>query len=84
MVKLLNNSPALKVFEVGHTDSASGLEANVKLSLDRAAAVVKAIAARGVAAQRLKYAGLGPYSPVASNETEEGRAKYRRVELVKQ
>ena len=84
MVKLLNASPALKVFVVGHTDSAGNLESNLKLSLDRAAAVVKAIAARGVAAPRLKPAGLGPYAPVVSNDTDEGKAKNRRVELVKQ
>jgi OOP family OmpA-OmpF porin len=46
--------------------------------------VVKAIAARGVAAPRLKPAGLGPYAPVASNDADEGKAKNRRVELVKQ
>lgn len=84
MVKLLNGSPALKVYVVGHTDSVGGLDANIKLSSDRAASVVKALAARGVAASRLKPAGVGPYSPVSSNETEDGKAKNRRVELVKQ
>ena len=84
MVKLLNGSPALKVYVVGHTDSVGSLESNLKLSSDRAASVVKAIAARGIAGSRLKSAGVGPYSPVASNDTEEGRAKNRRVELVKQ
>jgi len=84
MVKLLNGSPALKVYVVGHTDSVGSLESNLKLSSDRAASVVKAIAARGIAASRLKSAGVGPYSPVASNDTDGGRAKNRRVELVKQ
>jgi len=84
MVKLLNGSPALKVYIVGHTDSVGSLESNLKLSSDRAASVVKAITARGVAASRLKSAGVGPYSPVASNDTDEGKAKNRRVELVKQ
>ena len=84
MVKLLNGSPALKVYVVGHTDSVGSLDSNLKLSSDRAASVVKAIAARGVAAQRLKSAGVGPYSPVASNDTDGGKAKNRRVELVKQ
>jgi outer membrane protein OmpA-like peptidoglycan-associated protein len=46
--------------------------------------VVKAITAKGIAASRLKSAGVGPYSPVASNDTDEGKAKNRRVELVKQ
>ena len=84
MVKLLNGSPALKVYVVGHTDSVGSLESNLKLSSDRASSVVKAIAARGIAASRLKSAGVGPYSPVASNGTDGGRAKNRRVELVKQ
>jgi OOP family OmpA-OmpF porin len=84
MVKLLNGSPALKVYVVGHTDSVGSLDSNLKLSSDRAASVVKAIAARGVATQRLKSAGVGPYSPVASNDADGGKAKNRRVELVKQ
>jgi OmpA-OmpF porin, OOP family len=84
MVKLLNGSPALKVYVVGHTDSVGSLESNLKLSSDRAASVVKAIVAQGIAASRLKSAGVGPYSPVASNDTDGGKAKNRRVELVKQ
>ena len=84
MVKLLNGSPALKVYVVGHTDNVGRLESNLKLSSDRAASVVKAITARGVAASRLKSAGVGPYSPVASNDTDGGKAKNRRVEFVKQ
>ena len=84
MVKLLNGSPALKVYVVGHTDSVGSLESNLKLSSARADSVVKAIAARGIAVARLKSAGVGPYSPVASNDTDGGRAKNRRVELVKQ
>jgi OOP family OmpA-OmpF porin len=84
MVKLLKGTPALKVYVVGHTDSVGSLQSNLKLSSDRAASVVKAITKRGVAASRLKSAGVGPYSPVASNDTEDGKAKNRRVELVKQ
>ena len=84
MVKLLNSSPALKVYVVGHTDSVGSLESNLKLSSARADSVVKAITAKGIAASRLKSAGVGPYSPVASNDTDEGKAKNRRVELVKQ
>jgi OOP family OmpA-OmpF porin len=54
------------------------------LSTDRADAVVKALVNRGIVASRLKGAGVGPYSPVASNRAEEGKAKNRRVELVEQ
>jgi len=84
MVNLLNGSPALNVYVVGHTDNVGSLESNLKLSSDRAASVVKAIIARGVAASRLKSAGVGPYSPVASNDTDGGKAKNRRVEFVEQ
>lgn len=82
IVKLLKQDARLKLYVVGHTDDTGALEANVKLSADRAAAVTAALAARGVDAARLKPAGSGPYSPAASNRTEEGRAKNRRVELV--
>jgi outer membrane protein OmpA-like peptidoglycan-associated protein len=57
----------------------------MKLSLDRANAVVQALVAKhGIAATRLKPYGVGPLAPVASNDTDEGKAKNRRVELVKQ
>jgi OOP family OmpA-OmpF porin len=82
MVKLLKGSPALKVFIVGHTDNVGTLDANLKLSSDRAASLVKALAAKGIDAARLKPAGVGPYSPVASNRDEKSRAQNRRVEMV--
>jgi OmpA-OmpF porin, OOP family len=84
MVKLFNDSPELKVYVVGHTDNVGSLESNLRLSSDRAASVVKALTERGVAVSRLKSAGAGPYSPVASNDTDEGKAKNRRVEFVRQ
>jgi outer membrane protein OmpA-like peptidoglycan-associated protein len=84
IAKLLNGTPALKVYVVGHTDSVGSLESNLKLSSDRAASVVRALTARGIAASRLKSAGVGPYAPVASNDTDTGKAKNRRVELVQQ
>jgi outer membrane protein OmpA-like peptidoglycan-associated protein len=82
IVKMLEKSPRLQIHVVGHTDGTGPLEANLKLSADRAASVVKALVERGIAASRLKPAGVGPYCPEASNRTEEGRAKNRRVELV--
>ena len=84
MVKFLKASPALKAFIVGHTDTAGTLETNLKLSADRAEALVKALAGRGIAGTRLRAAGVGPYSPIASNKDEQGRAQNRRVELVEQ
>ncbi len=84
IVKLLKADGALKVFVVGHTDNVGGIDANMKLSSDRAQAVVLALQKGGIEAARLKSFGNGPYSPVASNDQETGRAKNRRVELVKQ
>ena len=84
MVKLLKASPALKAFIVGHTDNVGALEMNLKLSADRADSLVKALVARGIQTTRLKGAGVGPYSPVASNKEEDGRAQNRRVEMVEQ
>ena len=84
ITKLLKQNVKLKLYVVGHTDNVGTLESNLKLSSDRAAAVVKALVGLGIDAGRLKPAGVGPYSPDTSNRTEEGRAKNRRVELVEQ
>jgi OmpA-OmpF porin, OOP family len=85
IAKLLAAEPTLKVYVVGHTDSVGVLDANMRLSQDRAAAVVQALTGtHGIAAARLKAFGNGPYAPVASNDAEPGRARNRRVELVKQ
>jgi outer membrane protein OmpA-like peptidoglycan-associated protein len=82
MTKLLKNNPTLKAFVVGHTDNAGTLELNLKLSADRADAVAKALIARGIVPGRLKAAGVGPYCPIGSNASEQGKAQNRRVELV--
>ncbi len=85
VAKLLSLDASLKLYVVGHTDNVGGLESNMKLSQDRAEAVMQALTkSHGVAASRLKAFGNGPYAPVASNDSEEGKAKNRRVELVKQ
>jgi OmpA-OmpF porin, OOP family len=85
MGKLLKTNPTLKVLIVGHTDSAGTFEHNMKLSQDRAASVVNALVSKhGIPIARLKGVGAGSIAPVASNKTEEGRAKNRRVELVEQ
>lgn len=84
ITKLLKTDATLKVFVVGHTDNVGGADANMKLSADRAQAVVQALQKGGIDASRLRSFGNGPYSPVASNDGESGRAKNRRVELVKQ
>lgn len=85
IAKLLAAEAKLKVYVVGHTDNVGTLESNMRLSQERAEAVVQALVkTHGIAAARLKSFGAGPYSPVASNDTDAGRAKNRRVELVKQ
>ncbi|MHC1743644.1 MAG: OmpA family protein [Syntrophobacteraceae bacterium] len=85
IAKLLKTDPGLKIFLVGHTDNQGGIESNIKLSQDRGEAVLQALVRdHGIAAARLRSFGCGLFSPVASNDTEDGRAKNRRVELVKQ
>ncbi|MDA8141606.1 MAG: OmpA family protein [Desulfobacteraceae bacterium] len=85
VAKLLKAEPGLKVYVVGHTDNTAALDLNLKLSRDRAEAVVQALATQhGIDQARLIGQGVGPLAPVASNDSEEGRAKNRRVELVKQ
>ncbi len=85
VAKLLKADPALKVYVVGHTDNVASLDLNLKLSQARAESVVRALATQhGIAAARLTARGVGPLTPVASNDNEEGRARNRRVELVKQ
>jgi outer membrane protein OmpA-like peptidoglycan-associated protein len=85
IAKLLKGDAALKVHVVGHTDSVGNVEANLKLSQGRAEAVMQALVKEhGIAAGRLRAFGAGPFAPVASNDAEDGRAKNRRVELVKQ
>jgi len=82
---LMARSPALKLHVVGHTDNVGALAANLDLSKRRAQAVVTALTTTyKVAAARLHADGVGPLAPVASNDGEAGRAKNRRVELVKQ
>jgi OOP family OmpA-OmpF porin len=80
---LLKSNPALQLSVEGHTDNVGDAAANKKLSEARAKSVTAAIVAGGVAAARLSATGFGQEKPVADNRTEEGRAKNRRVELVK-
>jgi outer membrane protein OmpA-like peptidoglycan-associated protein len=85
IAKFLKQDPKLTLYVVGHTDNVGGYEYNMGLSQRRAASVVKELTSKhGVQPARLKPAGTGPLAPVAPNDTEEGRAKNRRVELVKQ
>lgn len=84
MVAYLQKNAELKVYIVGHTDNKGTLDYNMKLSGDRAIAVVKALVAAGVNKARMVPKAAGPIAPLASNRTPEGQAKNSRVELVEQ
>ncbi len=83
--KFLAANKAIKVIVVGHTDNVGSIEANQTLSQQRASAVAAALVnSYQVAPGRILAKGVGNLCPVASNASEEGRAKNRRVELVEQ
>jgi OmpA-OmpF porin, OOP family len=80
--EVMKKNPNLKISVVGHTDSTGDYNYNIQLSERRAKAFADALVKDGVAANRLIAVGVGPQSPVATNDTPEGRAQNRRVELV--
>jgi outer membrane protein OmpA-like peptidoglycan-associated protein len=83
--KFLATNKAIKVIVVGHTDNVGTIEANQTLSQQRATAVAAALVnSYQVPPGRILAKGVGNLCPVASNASEEGRAKNRRVELVQQ
>ena len=84
IAKMMQQDAQLKLLVEGHTDNVGTAAANQALSKRRAQAVVAWLTAHGVAASRLSAKGLGQTKPVADNGSEDGRAKNRRVELVKQ
>jgi outer membrane protein OmpA-like peptidoglycan-associated protein len=73
----------IRVEIAGHTDNVGTPEANQRLSEERAKAVMAALIQRGIKTEQLTAKGYGQTVPIADNRTEEGRAKNRRVELVK-
>lgn len=77
----LKDNPATTVRIVGHTDSTGGDVVNRPLSMDRAMSARDYLVDRGVATARIGVAGRGAQEPVASNATEAGRAKNRRIEI---
>ena len=85
MAKYLQANAKTQVFVIGHTDNKGTLDYNLGLSGRRADAVVKALAGKyRIDTKRMTARGLGPLAPVATNRTDDGRAKNRRVELVEQ
>jgi outer membrane protein OmpA-like peptidoglycan-associated protein len=83
IANLLKKDPELNIYVVGHTDNKGKFDHNLNLSKRRAEAVVKELTTKyGISTTRLTPDGVGPLSPLAANETEEGRKLNRRVELI--
>jgi OOP family OmpA-OmpF porin len=78
----LKASTDVDVFIVGHTDNVGTYDYNVPLSQQRAVTVVDALVSRGIEVDRMTAIGIGPVSPIALNDTDDGQALNRRVELV--
>ena len=83
IVQLMTENPDLKFSVEGHTDSTGNAASNQTLSEARSQAIVAKLVELGIAQDRLTAVGKGQNSPIADNNTDEGRAKNRRVEFVK-
>lgn len=79
--EILKANPEVRISIEGHTDALGSDAYNEKLSVRRAEAVFRYLVNRGVAPERMEVVGYGESRPVADNETEQGRAQNRRVEL---
>ncbi len=85
IAELLKTKSKLNVYVVGHTDMTGNFDNNMKLSEKRAKAVVDALVKDyGISKIRLTSKGVGPLSPLSTNQTDGGKQLNRRVELVKQ
>jgi OOP family OmpA-OmpF porin len=82
VVAFMKANPSYRIALSGHTDNIGNKSSNLLLSQNRAAAVKAYLVAKGIAANRIETAGYGSSKPVASNSTDAGRAKNRRVEFV--
>ena len=82
LYEFLKDKPALRIKIVGHTDSRGSSQYNKDLSERRALALKNKLIEKGISADRLEHEGMGDTRPVAPNDTEENRAKNRRVEIV--
>ncbi|MCF8036151.1 MAG: OmpA family protein [Desulfobacteraceae bacterium] len=84
IAKFINQASGASFYVIGHTDSRGELDYNMDLSESRAESVVEALATNyNVDANRLTPKGVGPLAPIATNDTQEGRAQNRRVAIVK-
>jgi OmpA-OmpF porin, OOP family len=80
-VAILKAFPKVKIKIGGYTDNVGNAASNMKLSAERAAVVMEAIVAGGIDKSRLESEGYGDKNPVDSNDTEEGKAKNRRIAI---
>ncbi len=83
IVEMLKSNLALKISIEGHTDNVGTAPSNQTLSENRAKSVMNAVSAKGIDKTRLSSKGWGQTKPIADNKTEDGKAKNRRVEIVK-
>jgi outer membrane protein OmpA-like peptidoglycan-associated protein/tetratricopeptide (TPR) repeat protein len=81
VVRLMNENPNMKILISGFTDNVGKPADNLKLSTGRAVAVVNYLVSKGINNNRLSFKGFGEAKPIATNDTEEGRALNRRTEL---
>src|SRR5690606_25923641 len=82
LAKFLLENPSIQILLEGHTDNLGNAQLNKELSLNRASAVRKSLMGLGVEFERIRIAGWGGARPIESNQTEIGRTKNRRVEMV--
>ena len=82
LVTFLNENPSVRIAIHGHTDNVGSQADNMALSNDRAFTVMEYLQDQGISAGRLSFKGFGPTKPIASNDTEAGRAQNRRTEFV--
>lgn len=83
IAEMLKSNPDITLSIEGYTDNVGNAKSNKLLSEKRAKSVVIAIVTEGIDAKRLSFTGYGQDKPIADNKSEDGRAKNRRVELVK-
>jgi outer membrane protein OmpA-like peptidoglycan-associated protein len=81
VVKVMKSRTKMRIGVYGHTDDRGAMALNMRLSKDRARAVMNYLSNHGIATNRLESEGYGPNKPIADNGTDQGRARNRRVEF---